>query len=67
MTCCHAACGLRGLAAHLVLVAAATGSNVPHNRARERHSGNDKKLASRAPVDAIVRPLRFRSSLSLRQ
>jgi hypothetical protein len=32
------------------------GPNAPHNRARERHSGNGKKFAARAPVDAVVRP-----------
>jgi hypothetical protein len=54
MTCCHAASDLRGLAAHLVL-AAATGSNAAHHRARERHWLNDEKLAARAPVHVVVR------------
>src|ERR1044072_4884065 len=32
-------------------------SNAKHNRARAEHSRYVKKLASRAPVDAFVRPV----------
>jgi hypothetical protein len=60
------------LAALMCASAAWRGGNTPcflssannawDDRARERHSGNDTKLASRAPVHPIVRPrnLRFR-------
>ena len=49
---------LRNFASESLPTASSCGnaSNARHNRAAERHWWNAKKLASAAPVDAIVRP-----------
>jgi hypothetical protein len=46
---------LEGWHSLLLIAIRARGPNASHQRARERHSRNIKKFASRAPLDAFVR------------